>query len=171
MNSSKHKFNNQRGFSLIEAMVAITIFVIGILGAYKLQIHATQGNALADRVSAATTWATYVAEGLLAKDYDHTDLDDDDNNGMDDIDPMVMNGNADGILHFHADGTTSTNPTPPAGAIYSVYYNIAEGDPDTVPEILKDVKMIRVSVVRNGGIGNGHLYTHDYYKAKWPESE
>ena len=57
---------DQEGFSLIEAMVAILIFAIGILGAYKLQIHATQGNALANRVSTATNWAEFAVEELLA---------------------------------------------------------------------------------------------------------
>ena len=61
---------DQGGFTLIEAMVAIVIFAIGILGAYQLQMYAVNGNTTANRVSAATKGAEYVVEELLAQDFD-----------------------------------------------------------------------------------------------------
>lgn len=159
---------DERGFSLIEVMVAIVIFLIGILGVYQLQIHSTAGNALANRVSAATNWATYVAEELVSRDYDHDDLKDDGSNGMAGLDDMNDPGAPDGELYFQSDGSTSTSKD--ADTIYSLYWNIAEGDHNTVTGVMYEVKLIRVHVVRNGGIGDGHLYSHNYYKAKWPES-
>ena len=62
---------NKAGFSLIEVMVAMVIFVIGVLGAYILQIQSTEGNALANRVSTSASWAAYAIEELIGQDYDN----------------------------------------------------------------------------------------------------
>ena len=66
-----------------------------------------------------------------------------------------------------------TRPTiHPANPLYSVFWNVAEGEgPGGETGVLRDVKHIRFHVVRHGGIGSGNLYSHDYYKAKWPESD
>lgn len=165
LNCLNKKRHCERGFSLIEAMVALAIFVIGILGVYKLQLYATTGNALANRVTTSQSWASYAVEELLTRDYDHDDLEDDDTNGINGLD--TINNTADGILYISSNGSKST--APGTNDIYTVYWNIADGTPPST--ILNDVKQIRVHVVRNGGIGNGLLYSHDYYKAKWPESE
>ncbi len=69
---------SQAGFSLIEAMVAMAIFTIGILGCYRMQLQSVHSNAVAERVSTASHWAAYAIEELLDKDYDHADFDDDD---------------------------------------------------------------------------------------------
>ncbi len=80
-------------------MVAIITFVIGILGAYKLQLHATHGNALADRVSTSTSWATYAVEELIGREYDDPLLDDDSNpTGSSGLD--VMDDTADGVIYI-----------------------------------------------------------------------
>ena len=89
----KKKSKCESGFSLIEVMVAIAIFLIGILGVYQLQLHATNGNALANRVMVSKNWASYTVEELLGKDYDHEDLEDD--NGQDPAAP-------DGIVGLNA---------------------------------------------------------------------
>ena len=112
---------SQGGFSLIEAMVAISIFVIGILGAYKLQIHATQGNTLANRVSTSAIWATYTAEQVIGKNFGHSDFDDDGDGvaGLNDI-----GTDADGVVYILDNGNISADPT---NALYTIFWNVAEG--------------------------------------------
>ncbi len=64
----KDRINN-RGFSLLEVVVALGIFSIGILAIAGLQITATSGNAKARFSTEAATLAQDVVERLLAIDY------------------------------------------------------------------------------------------------------
>ncbi|MHC4677043.1 MAG: type IV pilus modification PilV family protein [Planctomycetota bacterium] len=60
---------NERGFSLLEVVVALGIFSIGILAIAGLQITATSGNATARFGTEAATLAQDVVERLLSIDY------------------------------------------------------------------------------------------------------
>jgi len=60
---------NDRGFSLLEVVIALGIFSIGILAIAGLQITATSGNAKARYRTEAATLAQDVVERLLAIDY------------------------------------------------------------------------------------------------------
>jgi prepilin-type N-terminal cleavage/methylation domain-containing protein len=62
---------NNKGFSLLEVVVALGIFSIGILAIAGLQITATSGNGKARFATEAATLAQDVAERLLVLDYDH----------------------------------------------------------------------------------------------------
>ena len=65
---------NDRGFSLLEVVVALGIFSIGILAIAGLQITATSGNAKARFKTEAATLAQDVVERLLAIDYVRDEL-------------------------------------------------------------------------------------------------
>jgi prepilin-type N-terminal cleavage/methylation domain-containing protein len=54
----------QAGFSLIEVLIAMAIFAIGILGVFSMQIGAINGNSTARKVTENITWATDKAEEL-----------------------------------------------------------------------------------------------------------
>ena len=180
------------GFSLIEALIAIVIFVIGILGVYTLQINATQGNTLANRVSTAANWSAYAIEEVLGQNYDDLYVGSGIGTGKD-LERMNDKTDAnpsDGIIYVQPDGQLfksvfvkqSDNPPVysridddgfPGDPLYAVYYNIATGEAGGANSsvALNDTKIIRTHVWRNGGIGDGHLFSHTYYKAKWPEAE
>lgn len=59
---------SERGFSLVELLIAITILAIGLLAVAGMQSTAISSNAWANRLSTATSLAQEVMEDLLAKD-------------------------------------------------------------------------------------------------------
>ncbi len=57
---------NQAGFTLIEVMIAIILFAIGILGVATMQTTATGGNAVAMTITELTTVAAQRMEAFKA---------------------------------------------------------------------------------------------------------
>lgn len=70
---------NSRGFTLIEVMISLAIFSIGILAIACLQIASINGNSSARMQTEATTLAVERLERLIALPYDHTELDEGNN--------------------------------------------------------------------------------------------
>ncbi|UCF92650.1 MAG: prepilin-type N-terminal cleavage/methylation domain-containing protein [Desulfobacterales bacterium] len=66
--SAIHMHN--RGFTLVEVMIGMAIFVIGFLAVSSMQITAINGNAGARGATEAATWATDQLETLIALPYD-----------------------------------------------------------------------------------------------------
>ncbi len=64
----------EAGFSLLEVLVAMAIFAIGILAVYSMQFTAIRGNATARGVTENITLASGKVEELMALAYDHSDL-------------------------------------------------------------------------------------------------
>lgn len=62
------------GFSLLEVLVAMAIFAIGILAVYSMQFTAIRGNASARGITETITLASGKVEELMALSYDHSDL-------------------------------------------------------------------------------------------------
>jgi prepilin-type N-terminal cleavage/methylation domain-containing protein len=95
---SIHKIirTGQTGFTLLEVLIAVVIFTIGILSVNAMQITAIGANTAANRITESTTWASDRVESLLGLDYDDPALRDgtaDGDAGLDDI-----GANADGDL-------------------------------------------------------------------------
>ena len=61
---------HDRGFTLIEVLVAMSIFAIGILAIYAMQITATNGSAGARKRTEALSWAANQMEILRTTPYD-----------------------------------------------------------------------------------------------------
>jgi type IV pilus assembly protein PilV len=66
---------DQHGFTLLEVMIALAIFAIGILAVSAMQMNSINQNAGARIQTEATTVATDTMERLLALPYDHSQLD------------------------------------------------------------------------------------------------
>jgi type IV pilus assembly protein PilV len=64
-----------RGFTLIEVVIAVAVFAIGILAIAGLQIRSINLNSSARMQSEATTVAVDVLERLMSLPYEHPDLD------------------------------------------------------------------------------------------------
>ena len=94
---SRNSNNHEKGFTLIEILIAITILSIGLLAVATMQVSAITGNSLASDLTEATTLASEKVESLLRiadNDYEDANLLDtnaDGDTGLDDI-----GANADG---------------------------------------------------------------------------
>jgi type IV pilus assembly protein PilV len=65
---------DQKGYTLIEVMIAIVIFAVGILAAWALQHSSTRGNTTARNLTLATACASDRLEQLIQLPYGHADL-------------------------------------------------------------------------------------------------
>lgn len=65
-----NKLRSDKGFSLIEMLIAITIFAVGLLAMAQLQTHAIVYNAQAQRHTVATIHAQNIIDELRAMDFD-----------------------------------------------------------------------------------------------------
>ncbi len=64
------KMSDSQGYSLIEVLIAMAVFAIGILAIFSMQITSTQSNALARGVTENYTCAGDKVEELMALPYD-----------------------------------------------------------------------------------------------------
>jgi len=109
------KGHNEKGFTLLEVIVAISVLTIGLLGVASMQVSAIKGNTLAFGITEATSWASDQTEKLIVLPYDHADLQDTDGDG------------ASGLEN--ASEATDDNPNPPpTHGKYKVYWNVAVDD-------------------------------------------
>ena len=72
---------NERGFSIIEVMIAISILSIGILALASMQVAAMRGNSYAGSVTEGSTWALDHIEKLMNLPWDDASLQDADLDG------------------------------------------------------------------------------------------
>jgi len=66
---------NQRGYSLIEVLIALGIFAIGFLAVASMQVGANLGTRNACEVSEASALAANQMENLILAPFDSGDLD------------------------------------------------------------------------------------------------
>jgi len=66
--------NNNQGFTLIEIMIAMVIFMVGMLSVAALQTSATKGNTNANRSTRAFTWCSDRMEVLMSLPYTDANL-------------------------------------------------------------------------------------------------
>lgn len=63
--------SRQNGFTLIETLIAMAIFTIGILGIFGFQTSAIKENLVANSITTGTLWAADKVESLLGLSYTH----------------------------------------------------------------------------------------------------
>jgi prepilin-type N-terminal cleavage/methylation domain-containing protein len=91
----------EKGFTLTEALVAMIIFSLGLLGLERMHIAAIQVNTIASRLTQGTTLAQDRAEQLLALPYN---------------DPALADTTDPGIF------TSYTDPNPSQG--YTIRWEV-----------------------------------------------
>jgi len=70
----KARTDREKGFTLVEILIALTIFAIGMLAIANMQVWGIVGNATAKWHTEAATWASDRIERLMTLDYAHADL-------------------------------------------------------------------------------------------------
>ena len=116
---------NSHGFTLIEIMIAMVVFSIGLLAIVTMQINAISGNTSAFEMTQATSLAQDKVEELMAMNYLYQDLNDTDGDG----------NNGGGLNDTGANADFSI-----AQGMYTVNWNIATDFP------IDSTKSIRVIV-------------------------
>ena len=73
-----NKITCQSGFTLLEVLIALLIFSVGILGVKTMQLTSIKGNSKANRITAASNVAVDHLETFLTLDYSDPKLADTD---------------------------------------------------------------------------------------------
>jgi len=85
----------QQGFTLIEVLIAVTIFTFGLLAVASMQLTSVKGNFAARNISEATTIGQAKVEEFFTFPYAHNDF-------ISDLD-------GDGTLELEMDGDENNN--------------------------------------------------------------
>jgi len=64
---------NDKGFTLVEVMIGMAIFVIGYLAVASMQLVAIKGDTSARKTTEAANWAADQLETLMVLPYDNID--------------------------------------------------------------------------------------------------
>lgn len=107
----RHTSGNQKGFTLLELLIAISLLAIGLLAAASMQQTALHSNYLSNRLSVATALAQQAAEDILSLPKD---------------DALLLTSSGGGVL---GPGTLLSDLTMPAAGTFRTRYWIT---PDAV---------------------------------------
>ncbi len=111
----KHLIKHEEGFSLLEILIAIAIFSIGLLALATMQITAIQGNAFSGTTTDASTLAQDQLEQLMVLTYSSLTTD-----------ANLVDTDADGDAGLN-DATAGTADFSNPSGNYTVYWNISVG--------------------------------------------
>ncbi len=118
---------NEKGFSLLEILIALSIFSIGLLAVAEMQIMAMKGNAFSSKTTGGTTLAQDQMEQLMALTYSSQTT---DNN--------LVDTDSDGDAGLN-DATTTTADFNQTQDTYTIYWNISD---DSVMPNTKTINVI-----------------------------
>lgn len=136
-----NRIKDQKGFSLIEMLVASAILTIGLLGIASMMISAIQGNNFARRVSIATNLAQQRIEEMKNIPFENLyNTDASNSNKSSNVAPAAMSASNGAATQTVTPVDAGSNPSPcnttyPCGDIASgdkVWtYSLSYTDPDT----------------------------------------
>ena len=118
-------FNRDKGFTILEVLIAIAILAFGLLAIATMQTTAIKGNARAIIISEGVILAQDRAERIERLAYDDATLSDGvgTNNGVAGLDDDLASSD-------QQDPNNPVNLTP-NGRDYTIYWNVAEDWPIT----------------------------------------
>lgn len=150
MKHFKKTIHNSKGFTLMEVLIALAIFAIGILGVAKMQLSAISGNSSSRGWTEAATIGQQQLEMLMSLPYDDPLLLDTQNDGTNQ--DINDDGSDDDGGNFGLDETTTPDHSATIDTVYNLFWNIAVDEPIT------DTKKIRMIVRwRSSGFGTKEI--------------
>ena len=126
MTENYRRINSSKGFTIVEVMVAMAIFAIGILAVGQMQMKSINGNASARMQTEATAVAVDRLERLTYLSYDHPDLDELTN-------PHQVNEGAYSIVWNVTDDI-------PINATKTINIRVTSANPNAKPVSLQFIK-------------------------------
>ena len=169
MRNNRHRNQyRQKGFTLLEVMLALVVLTVGVFALQKMQIASTEGNASAQWLTSGATWASDRAERLINLAYTDALLNDSNGDGVAGLDNTVSNAGvitADFAFTRNNAGndvvTAGGNALPANSLSYTVYWNVATNA--AVP----NTKLLRIITVW-GDFHQRKTTTLDYIKSNIP---
>jgi len=126
-----HCANNNKGFTVVELMVAVVITVIAFAGLATMEIACINGNSIASNVTTGITLAQDKMEDLMSLDINDPDLDDNNlsNNAnlRDGVEDFSSVGSAATADDGHREENLDAKGNP--GGMYTRFWNVAEDTP------------------------------------------
>lgn len=150
--------SDQEGFTLIETLMAMAIFTIGILGLFGMQTAAIKENLAANTITTGATWAADRIEWLLGQDY---------SNLVDKTGATAGCGGLDARTIATADGYDNSGTVQP---IYHIYWNVANNcTMSTIPNATavkqeQKPKHLRIIVTKSISSGEIEVARFNYIK-------
>jgi len=140
---------NNRGFTLIEVMVALGVFSVGFIAFLMMTTTSIRGNADASRISTAGNWASDRVESMLRMPYDSgTNGKDDDGDGVtDNIEEKFDATSVDDINNMDRVGSAADYSITSPDNNYIISWNVAQDQPG------KNMKTVRI-IVSNRLLGS-----------------
>jgi len=147
----KKLIQDGRGFSLLEVLLGISVFMIGMLGVTALNISSLKSNTFSGNLSEASLLAATKIEELMAQDFDDPaselfDLDDDGNGATPrDVDDDGIDDNPANNFGLDDTGADADYEDSNVGKVgmFTVYWNVAENEPISVsPQRTKTINVI-----------------------------
>lgn len=132
---------NERGFTLIEVLIAMVILTIGIFSLFSMQTTSTISNIKASNITTASNWAMDTVERIIEMDYN--DLEDTNDNGFAGLDDIAL-----------PDDQTSSDDN-----LYTLYLNVAEDYP------IEGCKTLRIHI-QDDRQQLKNVITYEYIKEK-----
>lgn len=127
------RVRQNRGFTIVEVLIAIVIFSIGLLGMAAMQTNAMGTNKSAQKISNATEKAVGVMEELIALPFTHSNLDNGKKTPAKDSD--WIDNNDDGEI----DEAGETGD-------YTVAWTVVDENDPYITNITTDTKLVSVTV-------------------------
>lgn len=150
--------NDERGFSLVEVMIAISIFAIGFLAMAAMQTSSIRGNSTARGTTEAAGLLQAKIEELRMLPYEHGFLDDSNTVIGDGVlgEPNVITFQTAVVAPAPANGAaqvTNGDLVTIYGNAYRVFWNVAEGLP------AGNFKTVRVIIAWNEGSNPRRIFS------------
>jgi len=123
--------SNNKGFTVVELMVAVVITVISFAGLATMEIACINGNSIASNVTTGITLAQDKMEDLMSLDINDPDLDDNNisNNAnlREGVEDSTETGESSNSDDGHREKNIDAKGNP--GGMYTRFWNVAEDTP------------------------------------------